>query len=303
MPRSYVRSGVCIVLALVLTHAALAAVAADASQLIDRNATDVGLAVDASGDAMLTYRAQGAGQRVLAWGASGARRSLRGRKQVRFRLDYTGGEHTRGPAFLAGFRNVCGPYRGPDLPWLVTACTAPDGTNWAVQSWQRALPVYGLGPTGRQGAWELRLSHWRGPTAVVSVGLDWTHGRFHHLFGRFTYRGFPVFGLSTTRRGNPLDHWGRNVYIDTFNSAYGPGWRRENGILTHAGTGSFCYAFFSHRARPSGMGERYRITVSGPGVTPDVMWQADAPVTYSSHADAAANQRILALGDGDCQPN
>jgi hypothetical protein len=302
MPRSYVRTAAIIALT-ALAASGLAAGTASSSQLIDRNATDVDLAVDASGAAMLTYRARGSLQRVLAWGATGARRSRRARRQVRFRLDYTGGEHTRGPAFLAGFHNICGPYAGPDLAWVVAACTAPDGSNWAVQSWQRALPPYGLAPIGLQGAWELRLSHWRGPPPVVRVGIDWTNGRYHHLFGRFTYRGFPVFGFRATRRGNPLDSWGRNVYIDTFDSAYGAGWRRENGLLTHVGTGAFCYAFYAHGARPSGMGERYRITISGPGVTPDVMWQADAPALYSPHADDAANRRILALGDRGCQPN
>ena len=44
------------------------------------------------------------------------------------------------------FRNACRPYTGPTIPWLVVACTAPDGSYWALQSWQRALPDLGLAP-------------------------------------------------------------------------------------------------------------------------------------------------------------
>jgi len=35
--------------------------------------------------------------------------------------------------------NVCGRYTGPPLFGLVKACTAPDGSNWALQVWQREL--------------------------------------------------------------------------------------------------------------------------------------------------------------------
>ena len=54
---------------------------------------------------------------------------------------------------------------------------------------------------------------------------------------RFTYQGLPVYGFSHKLSGEPLDDYGRNIYLDTFNSAYGPGWRRENGFLTHNPTG------------------------------------------------------------------
>ena len=33
------------------------------------------------------------------------------------------------------------------LAWFVTACQAADGSYWALQSWQRALPDYGVTPT------------------------------------------------------------------------------------------------------------------------------------------------------------
>jgi hypothetical protein len=44
----------------------------------------------------------------------------------------------------------------------------------------------------------------------------------------------------------------------------------------HRGTGVFCYGFFGHGSRPPGKGTRYRATVIGPGVTPDVYWESPA---------------------------
>jgi hypothetical protein len=185
----------------------------------------------------------------------------------------------------------------------VTACTAPDGSHWALQSWQRALPVYGAAPTAKQAAWELRLSHWTGAAAQLRVRLNWAYGRFHHLFGTLTYRGRPVHGFRSTPAGQPLDTFGRNVYLDTLDSAYGAGWRRENGFLTHLGSGAFCYGLFPHDGRPSGAGQRYRATVSGPGVTPDVAWEAPAPGPFVRALDVVANDRIESLGDALCRPN
>ena len=285
--------------------AALAAAGtAPASQLIDRDAKSISLAVDARGQALLTYRAHGRLRRVLAWGAVNAIPSTESRPQVKLRLDYSGGWGTYRRKVWTTFRNACAPYDGPYLPWFVAGCKAPDGSYWAIQSWQRTLPNYGVAPTnGAQRAWELRLSHWTGELPVLTIGLDWAYGRFDHLFGSLTYLGAPVFGFQSTSRGNPLDTFGRNVYVDTFNSAYGPGWRRENSFLLHKGTGAFCYGFFAHGSRPVGKGERYRATVIGPGVTPDAYWESPAPGPYDRQLDLAANERLRGLGDGLCKPN
>ena len=91
--------------------------------------------------------------------------------------------------------------------------------------------------------------------------------------------------------GNPLDTFGRNLYVDTFNSAYGAGWKRENSFLTHKGTGTFCYGFYSHGSRPVGAGERYRATIIGPGVTPDIYWEADALTAYDKDFDLQQHAR------------
>ncbi|MGE5691767.1 MAG: hypothetical protein ACM33B_14525 [Pseudomonadota bacterium] len=276
---------------------------AEASQLIDRNASGVGLQVNRRGEALLTYRAGGRLRRVLAWGAVNAHAPSRSRPQRAFRLDYSGGWRKHGRRVWVGFRNACAAYDGPGLAWGVTACKAPDGSYWAVQAWQRMLPNYGVAPTPRQAAWELRLSHWAGPLPQLELTMNWAYRRYDHLFGRFTYAGAPVYGFRATRGGSPLDAYGRNVYVDTYDSRYGGGWRRENSFLTHTGSGAFCYGFYPHGDRPSGMGTQYRATVIGPGVTPDVTWQGAAPGPYDRNADAQANALIRALGTNQCKPN
>ena len=99
-----------------------------------------------------------------------------------------------------------------------------------------------------------------------------------------------MHGFRSTAGGNPLDSFGRNLYVDTFNSAYGAGWKRENSFLMHKNTGTFCYGFYPHGSRPAGHGERYRATIIGPGVTPDVMWQGDSPGAYDETLDRRARR-------------
>lgn len=264
----------------VVVASAVAPSVASASQLIARNTSTERLAVSADGRALLTYHGQGRLRRVLAWGATNARQPTQVVEQTEFRVDYSGGWATFGRPVWKGFRNVCGAYRGPALPFLVTACTARDGSHWAVQRWRRHQANFGLPPwRAGHGAWELRLSHWRGSVAKLDVWLDWSYtGRWHHLFGRLTYRGLPVHGFATTPTGDPLDRYGRVLYLDTLDSAYGAGWLRENGFVARRPDGTFCYGFIPHTShagepRPAGHGTRYRIAVSGPGVTPDVVWE------------------------------
>jgi len=321
--------------------AALVAAQARASQLIDRDATGVTLQVNAKGEALLTYTAHGRLRHVLAWGAINALPPTEGAAQVRLQLDYSGGygkyfsqnpaaqklaaafrkiRYT--PGYLAspltralqqtqqaadlywktGFDGVCLPYDGPPIAWAVAECKAPDGSYWAVQEWQRELPDYGVPATPSQSVMELRLSHWSGPLPVLTVHTDWSWRRWDHLYGSLTYLGQPAFGFLADS-GTPLDGFGRNVYIDTYDSVYGAGWRRENSALTHRGTGVFCYSVNPHGSHPAGEGSRYRVTVIGPGVTPDVTWEGDAPGPFSAAADAEANARIAALHDTLCRPN
>jgi hypothetical protein len=283
---------------------------ASASQLIDRNASGVRLAANGKGEALITYRAHGQSRHVVAWGAVDARHPTSGRPQVRFRWDYSG----RGRYWLT-FKNQCRRYDGPPLPFLVAACAAPDGSYWALQSWPTPLPDLGMLPwLPVHRARELHLSHWSGPVAKLEAWTDWIYGaRNHHLFGRVTYNGEPVHGFTATRRGNPTDGYGRLIYLDTFNSRYGKGWKRENSFLAHNPTGLFCYSFlardptkgYDHPAefpstpRGPGNGENYRLTVNGPGVTPDVSMTIDGLHDYNPNdpADVAYERQQNALLD------
>ncbi len=286
--------------------AAIFAGPAPGSELLDRNARGVVLAANAKGEALVTYRAGGGLKHVLAWGAVDAVAPARGRQQVSFRLDYAGGFGKYRRPYWKTFADACRPYDGPPLEWKVAACTAPDGSYWALQAWQRALPDLGLPASGRSAAWELRLSHWRGEVAQLDVHTDWAYRRYDHLFGTLTYRGKAVFGFRSSGSGQPLDSFGRNVYLDTFDSAYGGGWKRENSFLTHTGTGAFCYGLYPHQNgsnRPAGTGARYRATVEGPGVTPDVVWEGASPGPFDATLDAQANAAIRNLDDRMCKPN
>ena len=288
------------VLALVLVGFATLALAssAGASQLIDRDATNIRLKVSRNGKAMLSYRAHGRKWDVLAWGAVNAFHPRKGRRQVQFKLDRAGGWGAFGRKLR--FRNACRPYDGPALVQLVAACKAPDGSYWAVQQWQRALPNLGFLPwMPKQRARALHLSHWRGPLATLEAWTDWSwSGRYHHIFGRLTYRGQPVHGFKTNRYGARLDKYGRLVYLDTFGSSHGPGWRRENSFVTHNPSGVFCYNFrarnplvggyvypsgYSDGDRGPGNGQAYRLTVEGPGVTPDVRWEGKGLPNFDSN--------------------
>jgi hypothetical protein len=98
------------------------------------------------------------------------------------------------------------------------------------------------------------------------------------------------------------------VYIDTFNSAYGPGWKRDGAKVTHVGSGGFCYSFAPLAHAPPGYpyvptvpgtGERYRVSAMGPGVTPDVMWEGASPGSYDPGADRAYNALFDAILSSD----
>ncbi len=243
--------------------AAFAATPVFASAIIGRDVSRPTLAIDRQGHAHVSYLLGRRRVSLVAWGAINARTPNRRVPQVKFQIRYG-----------LGGSGVCLPYDGPPLAWLVKACKARDGSYWALQTWQRLKPNYG----GTAGAWELHLSHWRGPIAQLVINQNWGYGGVRHIFGRLTYDGVGVYGFSATPQGNPLDSYGRNIYVDTFDSAYGKGWHRENSFLTHHRghmLGDFCYGFYRHGSHPSGDGTKYRATVEGPGVTPDVMWAAD----------------------------
>src|SRR5262245_7042329 len=151
-----------------------------ASQLVDRNASGVKLAVNAKGEALMTYSAGGKLKHVLAWGAVNAIAPTQARKQVAFKLDYAGGYGKYHNDYWKTFGSACSAYDGPPLGWLVKVCKAPDGSYWALQSWQRALPNYGVAATPKQSVWELSLSHWTGDVAVLTIKTDWSYHQYDH---------------------------------------------------------------------------------------------------------------------------
>jgi hypothetical protein len=152
--------------------------------------------------------------------------------------------------------------------------------------------------------------------------MGWVYnGRFQQLFGRYTYLGRPVYGFGTTRYGAPTDGYGRLIYLDTHNSVYGSGWRRENSFVPHNPTGAFCYGFYPFdptkggyvhppgqtAMRGPGTGDRYRIFAEGPGVTPDVATTIDGlhPFDRSNPDDVSLQQSmasmLLSYGDKSCR--
>lgn len=263
--------------ALVLSASLLAGSAA-ASTLVGRNASHVSLRVSRNGHvALLTWREDGRQKLVRAWGAINARAPSESVPQLQMKLDYAGGQTLRGG---------CRPYDGPKLGSLVQACDARDGSYWAVQNWARLVKP---GQAPANATWELHLSHWNGPIAQLRVYSDWALRRYDNVWGQYTYRGEPIHGFHSTHQGAPLDTYGRNVYLDTLNSSYGSGWRRENGFLARKPNGAFCYAMYH------GKGDAYRLSSVGPGVTPDVFTEVTAPGPYDRARDLAANAEQKAL--------
>ena len=291
--------------------------ASASEHLGDRDVSFLSLQVNTRGEALVSYRkANGERRDVLVWGALNAHAPDPERPQEHFRFDYSGGWQTHGTAqYARSFRNACQAYDGPRLVYLVAACKAPDGSYWALQRWQRLAPMRGFDPfLPGHTAIELHVSHWSGPLPVLEVSPNWTYGgTLQGLFGRLTYRGEAVHGFRTpsaTRR----DPYARFVYIDTFNSVYGPGWKRDTGIVTHPRNGAFCYSFVpqvpppgypSSEPRGPGNGERHRVTVMGPGVTPVVQWEGRGLRRYDAASDRVFNTRFDRLvGDQDrlCAP-
>ena len=292
---------------------------ASGSQLLgDQNISDVSLAVNTSGVALVTYtRQNGQIRHLFAWGAIDARPPSRQTPQVSFRFDYTGGALKYQDTPLtprSQFPNDCRPYTGPRLADLVVACDARDGSYWAIQSWQRNLPMRGFPPwTAAQAAYSYDLSHWTGPTADLQVTQNWTYdGEWQGLAGRLTYNGTPVYGYRTASATTRGDSYARNAYIDTYNSSYGTGWRHDTAIALHTGDGAFCYSFVPQTPPPGypdealrgpGNGTLERVTILGPGVTPDIQWTGPGLGPYNPtqapHYQTQAEQ-LISPTDHDC---
>lgn len=229
--------------------------AGSSSRILDRNTRSETLRV-IGGQADITWRGGAGTGKISLWGAIDAsdpvdrnRDRVPDRPQISFRKDYSGQSMKGG--------GVCLPYRGPKLPHVVRACGAPDGSWWTLQRWERLKPNGG----GTSAPAELWPSHFRQVAQFKGVR---TQGQL--VVGRYTFRGRPVHGFRSTSTGVPLDGYGRNVYLDLYNSRLGPGWHRENSFLAQMGSGAF-----QNRLK-HGTAERYRVCAIGPGVTPIVCY-------------------------------
>jgi hypothetical protein len=307
-------------LALAVLATVIAAPAAFASDRVGLNASNVQLAVSTDGKrAIVTYRAQGRTRHVLVWGAANALSPNPNVPQTRFRIDWTGGWETYGHTIWQTFGNACRAYDGPVLANVVAACKGSDGSYWALQRWQPNLPHRGYPPyKAGQTDWELDASHWTGPIAQLELYADWAfNGDAHNLFGRLTYGGVPVPGFHTVKgTGAPQDRYGRSLYIDTLDSRYGPGWKRETSIVFRKPTGVFCYSFWpthdvslpGRPARPAGDGSAYRLNIVGPGVTPNLVgtvrdpgrWDPNDQAKMRLQSEMKALQLQLSQGDKFC---
>jgi hypothetical protein len=272
-----------------------------ASGLVTRNAKYVSLKVDKYNRALVSYYQDGAWHHTLWWGAINAKYPdpAAPKSQYRFRYDYSGGHGSFGDGYWKTMKNVCGPYKGPRVPNIVKACTmtTPDHSNWVLQSWQRLMPNGGWAccKTWEQGKYELHLSHFSGPSDIAKLWLKWNwtgalHDGFRldQLYGRISWLGRGYYGWTSDRYGDPTDSFGELIYVDTYNSRWGAGWRRINSFLSHyKSDGSFCDQTWPSRfgrTNSPGMGTRYRAFADGPGVTPMVEWVGPPPGNYGASA-------------------
>ena len=284
---------------------------ASAAQLIDRDATGVKIAVNAKGQALITYQQVrrhrpprprlGRDQRDPSAGGRSTRRSSSSTTPA------AGAPTTRCTGRSSARR--CGRYDGPVLAERRRRLQGARRLVLGRAELAAAAPDLGFTPwLPEMNAQWLEVSHWTGDVAQLETGSNWVYGgRFQAIFGRLTYNDQPVYGFGTTRFGAPTDGFGSLIYLDTFNSVYGPGWRRENSFVTHNPTGVFCYGFYPFdptkggykhppgqtAKRGPGTGEKYRLTASGPGVTPNVAAIIDGshPYDRSSAADVAWQQQ------------
>lgn len=287
----------CAALAALLVFAA----PAGAAELIVRNATQITLKVDSTNHALVSYRANGSLHHTLWWGAINAKSPDKAHpnSQVAFHHDYSGGSGGLGAGYWSRMRNVCKPYTGPAIWNKVAACTMPDGSHWVLQRWVRLLPNGGWAccRAAYQGETELWVSHFSGSLANLWLKWGWSkrytyptsHKPMDELIGRLTYRGVGVYGWHATPAGSPTDSYGDLIWVDTYGSAWSPGWRRINSFLTHNSSGgAFCDQLWPSRfgrTNSPGQGTAYRAYANGPGVTPIVYWHGPPPGNYSQSED------------------
>jgi hypothetical protein len=227
--------------AVIATAVALSgAVGAHASVKVGVDARQATLRVDTGGDAQVSWLASDGTTHTVVVGRDGS---------LRFGGTLAGGDVSRAAS-------------GVTLPWAVVVRETPDGSLYALQSWRRL----------EGGPVELRFSRWRGsPTALTlrTVCCKWGSVTVQ---GSASFHGRAIFGYHATAQGDPLDPYGRNVYLDSYRDGR---WVRMMGILTHRPRGDF-----SLWIRSNWVGKGYRGTISGPNwgwtLGPDALAQTAA---------------------------
>ena len=182
---------------------------------------------------------------------------------------------------------------------MVAACDAADGSHWALQRWARLWDNYG----GRSAKKELHLSHWTGDVGVLEIKTDWSYrGKHEHLWG-------PLHVPRQARLRQPLDD--QRACRSTAAAA------TSTSITTRTASGSArtrssripAPRASATRSRSTtaayGVGDAYRATVIGPGVSPLVRVGFSPPGTHDRALDDAANeeQRALLGDDRRCKIN
>jgi len=309
------------VVAGMLMLAGALAPAAAASDRLALNASHVSLAVSANGRRRSSRisRAVGCGTHLSRARSTRCRRARACRRSGSRSIGPAAGRRIATRSGGDELATTARATRGPALASLVAACTAPDGSSWALQAWQPKLPHRGYPPyAAGQTDWSStsRTGPGRSPTSrCTRTGRSTV--RHTTCFGRLLYGGVPVHGFHTVSgSGGPQDRYGRSLYIDTFDSAYGRGWRRETSIVFRNPTGVFCYSFWpthdvslpGHPDRPAGDGSKYRIEVQGPGVTPNLSvvvqdpgkWDPNDPDRVAYEREMKARQLQLSAGDRFC---
>lgn len=281
---------------------------ASASDLVATSTSKEDLRVNAKGIAKVSYKSKGKQNCVLYKGAlnAGAFERTGTPNATSFKYDRSCGWKTGwiNHKERKKFKNTCGPYTGPALPYLVASCTAKDGSHWALQKWARTTPNYGGDPD--EATKETRLSHFTGDPATLTIHPNWSWtGRFMHIATTFEYQGKPWYALNFKENGYVLDGIGRNVVIDSYDSDMGSGWKRVNAVLTHRPSGQLCFGF-SPKTIPgtstkSGSGyssvNKYRLGVPGPGVSPDIEKEFDGVTLeqYTPELDDQTDNLIRGL--------
>jgi hypothetical protein len=182
-----------------------------------------------------------------------------------------GGNVTYSGSFGAGHS---GQAVKPDVSFGIAEVVLPGGTRYALQRVRR------LGQFGKLGPPELRFARWRGKQPELTLTGEWAYnGSLPRICGTATYHNRPFFGLRHSVSGNPLDDFGRNVYIDVLR---GGSWFRIMGVLTRPNGFALLIRDAAWR------GSRYRALVPGPNIqgdlAPDVTASAVTPARETTGA-------------------